>query len=1816
MGRQLRLNFYHSIDEITKILLVGESELNTIDAYDRLLHILKQLGSFPKLDYHTCQRLKTIIGFIPSGISSNEEEVAKLALNCMSLLVQNTGFVSSISNEMAIESLLSLVELIKTTKSNEMFKKGVECILAQKFEPYIMSSQLSHVLEGILQAVNNTSLSVADVFEALNQFSIQMPGRMRELAHLWAAVIYEKLLSSDEAERRMADSYLWIMKAIVLPPTPLLAKVVAESVQNKLLLCIQRMIQVQSSKVPAINAWGWFIWLLGGRVLQNRPLVNSMLKILEQTFLDTDIDVRIASQVAWKSMVDILLPTSSVNVMDQDFYSGSQEPFVQLTSKRMKLLITPLVGTMTVEKSAKSRNSCWMICIYILQKLASSVNKISVMQHIIVPIFESIFKSGRNNWNLWVWDSCASLFEEFISLKVNEKAQASALPIDGPPIKWSPWMLCHMEYLLKIFEILWNSYSRDVTGTENKKICLKFVMRIWQLLLEGLDMEVKDAAEPSSELRAAVHLLLQFVNSIVDDVALLFISNHDRDLVFSLWSMFEYMALKVKPLVLLSSFYKLSVNTRIENGKVASNVVAQSASGLVGDNLSCKDTVQFEEMVTPIAYASTIWLRFITSLGLHRRKNSEVLNLKVDDYWLLCVWRAFAEHRLVLQAESVSESLCGSRYKSRDQFLLCLLIFPCLVSSISNAKEIIDKTKDTIFSNAVSSSGDVWFLTEDFSKICDPRTIHLFFMISGQSQQYMITSSNHEYPVQMTNLNVSECSLLMSIRCHFATIYGRFVVCLVQEMLSFINRNDIFAPSQPDSIAGTLSVASRFLILMYEARKIDTKSSNAINRVFEALGSLSKSLRTQHDILSFVQTLSEPLAKWLCTCSDPENHSTRNHMIEELEEISSFKPTENSRMACENVVKSDDLDGSTKFIGANGCEDRRILALVSRYFILAWEAQHGISKIHVESVSRVCEGLICFSRYLKTQHYTLQFMQALSKPLVKWFSGCVHSAMSDDTGQRMLLVKIWHQLLVSLQNCHPPISFDSDLLNLQAPLLASAFQCPFKPIAEQTLLFWEKTYGIRTSILSYPSCLVPVLRDLQHKVKIALPGFLHTYFSRRCLKHQIKHQVQECCATGNGELFSDAADGHNKEDHANIVTIGVQAEICLEKNEAKLVSNLKTSASNENVTEVRRKRGRPRKHKTNVIETNVCNNVSKKTAGEQYDSDLVGKIAVEHIGINMHTNEGDIELNGKLSTAEEKVEVTKVKARGRPKHKLGKYKSVVTGKKTVGRKGNARSLTDSVKCDQQSECNRDDITGDRVFNCKRVISKELIEKAKVNLKQGRTIKSERLQLKLLKSDLKTLGIRHLRSLRNAGGLRGGKDWRNAHEMAKRLPKICRRQIQQLNMVKSNDFNSVTDTHTNMRVSGANFLNMGKLDHELKTNKEEVQPFSPKKFSPLICSEPDTFDKACQTSKQSATESPFKVRALGGRTWSGGQNLSKLLEDSYLPVPFTCNAYSMSSSEKNSDSVSRKNWRKSGTPKRIPSNLICEDKEDIFYENNILSQVKAATDEEINFTGKRLRDAGHKLFTSKDWETSDVANPFKKLKHEDSKGFVKRQNAKFKSKDGVNPCHATQGCQDDMASSAGFDLQVPTLIHQCKSGRKSNLERQQEASIFDINRHRPESNPEELEARNEDSCEAHSEATDRCTETDGLDKIDHRRIVQVYNLDSQSVEEDQQLKRKTQQPELNASSATSHEVCVEALIVNPLEHACTTNGETHNFSKKGLALLEEMGSEWNICDILSELSRSSKLEGLGRQDLIHTEMLLLGLTQTIAKRKKLLLERRW
>lgn len=70
---------------------------------------------------------------------------------------------------------------------------------------------------------------------------------------------------------------------------------------KKNLLARMKDLLNQDMKIEIIQAWGWFIRLLGSHAIRkNRHLINDMLKVPELTFSDHNPQVQIASLVLLK----------------------------------------------------------------------------------------------------------------------------------------------------------------------------------------------------------------------------------------------------------------------------------------------------------------------------------------------------------------------------------------------------------------------------------------------------------------------------------------------------------------------------------------------------------------------------------------------------------------------------------------------------------------------------------------------------------------------------------------------------------------------------------------------------------------------------------------------------------------------------------------------------------------------------------------------------------------------------------------------------------------------------------------------------------------------------------------------------------------------------------------------------------------------------------------------------------------------------------------------------------------------------------------------------------------------------------------------------------------------------------------------------------------------------------------------------------------------------------------------------------------------------------------------------------------------------
>jgi len=62
---------------------------------------------------------------------------------------------------------------------------------------------------------------------------------------------------------------------------------------------MMNMLDDPSKKVQAVRSWGWIISLLGTDAVNNRSLLNKLLKVPERMFIDVDAQVQIAAMVGY-----------------------------------------------------------------------------------------------------------------------------------------------------------------------------------------------------------------------------------------------------------------------------------------------------------------------------------------------------------------------------------------------------------------------------------------------------------------------------------------------------------------------------------------------------------------------------------------------------------------------------------------------------------------------------------------------------------------------------------------------------------------------------------------------------------------------------------------------------------------------------------------------------------------------------------------------------------------------------------------------------------------------------------------------------------------------------------------------------------------------------------------------------------------------------------------------------------------------------------------------------------------------------------------------------------------------------------------------------------------------------------------------------------------------------------------------------------------------------------------------------------------------------------------------------------------------------
>lgn len=254
-------------------------------------------------------------------------------------------------------------------------------------------------------------------------------------------------------------------------------------------------------------------------------------------------------QVAWEGLIDALIqpPTKALeintttekHIQHERSYDGNNgEVNADGFSKRLRLIMTPLTGILSSKCDVSVRSHCLNTWCYLLHKLDTSVNCSSVINTVCLPIFEVVFKIGPQNMNIWFWNFCMDMLNDFALARSKDacddlnnqlSGQLSAKsPIVGPPvsgeysskhypIKWLPWDLSQLDFFINMIHILISHCSIETVAPEIKSLACNATLRIYRAVLKGVQNVLKNSSTTYADLMLCLRATLTCAKKICED---------------------------------------------------------------------------------------------------------------------------------------------------------------------------------------------------------------------------------------------------------------------------------------------------------------------------------------------------------------------------------------------------------------------------------------------------------------------------------------------------------------------------------------------------------------------------------------------------------------------------------------------------------------------------------------------------------------------------------------------------------------------------------------------------------------------------------------------------------------------------------------------------------------------------------------------------------------------------------------------------------------------------------------------------------------------------------------------------------------------------------------------------------------------------------------------------------------------------------------------------------------------------------------------------------------------------------------------------
>ncbi|XP_020591957.1 uncharacterized protein LOC110032622 isoform X2 [Phalaenopsis equestris] len=872
---------------------------------------------------------------ILSDIFHQEEEIAAQALKCLGFMMYHPSLVSSIPDA-SRSALDSLARLIVTTKMKAICNLGVWCFSIQQLDGFIIECCIDTILGAVYYAIDNPFNSLSTTFEAIQavmKLATQLPNKLRVAANQWLPPIYRRLISYDKKERDITQRCLMKIKSIILPSPPALSKALVHDLKSNLVARIMDMQHDCSMEVCIIQAWGWYVCLLGPSLLNNRQLVNQMLKIPEHTFTSADPQVQIASLVAWEHLIDAF-PPSEINIVQEAVYQEKIPDCSRISERsngeldkdllrRIAVLMVPLQGIISKKCDIIVQMSCLNTWHYLLHKLDLLVNHPSILQTTFRPMTKMVFSKKISNENICLWKPCLELFDQYISGIATSKGM-NLVPTRCPcdvtnendillsyfsgrfpwinSIKWIPWKISDLDFSLMIIRTIVSHCLTTQKDPEIRTFALSSSLKIFKSVIHGVKSETKGPSVHCHIIQLCLNTILKFIKEFGEDISSINDWNHYNDL---LWMLFQSVEIVREELgfLLASPHCLITLDfLYIKDGK-SSEVTCCPFFQAMG-----KGSVSYMDMVSPMIYTTYLLLCMLAHFVLHFSEKDGIplaiphkfifsLNPSVNLHTIVCflyvhlskpfnaklsslvMWRIIAKDLMKnMDKVFVMPVSKAEGPNPTHAVLYCFICYPFVLCCPKSMDD--DRSRLSL----IFSQRDL--LLETLVEVCNT----LFGSLNNQSNE-CIQSSKNDFSNGLSELLIKvldEKKILAenSENIDSFLLFSEMLICILVHIKPLDMESLQLELGVPEihfsTIKNTLVLFGRFLGISLTILKINQQCGlEMICRVFTAHIRLASNLCLKQDVFMLLEVISNPLVQWFSFC-EPLSKGIRgrlNHLL-------------------------------------------------------------------------------------------------------------------------------------------------------------------------------------------------------------------------------------------------------------------------------------------------------------------------------------------------------------------------------------------------------------------------------------------------------------------------------------------------------------------------------------------------------------------------------------------------------------------------------------------------------------------------------------------------------------------------------------------------------------------------------------------------------------------------------------------------------------------------------------------------------------------------------------------------------------------------